>query len=231
MTNFIPEENNPDQPAPYFQDAFAADGWGGHTTEKTTQKLQSEIKEIVARLGGLVTGFQKGTFTVGSQRRDGYQVHFVLESATDVQKGRFEIAALPVRPNETTGNVAENLRKKSLKMALYMLRDHLSGLWYIQQLSPGHASLMPFILDPNTGKTYSQLFGEGVDLTHLLPAGDFKSAEPWWQVLGVSKVATPAEIKKKHRELAKKYHPDHGGDQDTFVKIQKAFEEALEKTP
>jgi len=49
----------------------------------------------------------------------------------------------------------------------------------------------------------------------------------YYRVLGVSKTATPEEIKSAYRRLAKIYHPDRGADPDTekkFKEIQKAYE-------
>jgi len=48
----------------------------------------------------------------------------------------------------------------------------------------------------------------------------------YYRVLGVSKTATPEEIKSAYRRLAKIYHPDRGADPDTekkFKEIQKAY--------
>ncbi|NQE06181.1 Chaperone protein DnaJ [ANME-1 cluster archaeon GoMg1] len=48
----------------------------------------------------------------------------------------------------------------------------------------------------------------------------------YYRVLGVSKDATPEEIKSVYRRLAKIYHPDRGADPDTekkFKEIQKAY--------
>jgi DnaJ family protein A protein 2 len=46
----------------------------------------------------------------------------------------------------------------------------------------------------------------------------------YYEVLGVSKKASAAEIKKAFRKAALKNHPDRGGDEDTFKKIQEAHE-------
>lgn len=44
-----------------------------------------------------------------------------------------------------------------------------------------------------------------------------------YETLGVSKTATPDEIKKAYRKLASKHHPDKGGDTAMFQKIEEAY--------
>ncbi|PID70698.1 molecular chaperone DnaJ [bacterium DOLZORAL124_38_8] len=49
-------------------------------------------------------------------------------------------------------------------------------------------------------------------------------SENYYDILGVKKDASKAEIKKAFRAAAKKHHPDKGGDADTFKKINQAYE-------
>lgn len=50
-------------------------------------------------------------------------------------------------------------------------------------------------------------------------------AQDFYQTLGVSKSATPEEIKKAYRRLAHEHHPDKGqGDADKFKQINEAYQ-------
>ena len=46
----------------------------------------------------------------------------------------------------------------------------------------------------------------------------------FYKLLGLKKNATKTEIKSAYRLLAKKYHPDTGGDNDKFLALQLAWE-------
>ena len=45
-----------------------------------------------------------------------------------------------------------------------------------------------------------------------------------YEVLGLDKGASEADIKKAYRKLAMKHHPDKGGDPEQFKKIQAAYD-------
>jgi DnaJ-class molecular chaperone len=49
----------------------------------------------------------------------------------------------------------------------------------------------------------------------------------YYQIFGLSKNATKAEIKKRYRELAKKYHPDVNSSPDATFQMQKIQEAYL----
>jgi hypothetical protein len=171
MANFIPDQPKNSDPVPYFEDVTSAQGWQGQSTTKTIETLKSEISMAISRLGGMVTGFQKGKFLVGDRERLEYRVSYNIEDAnSNLIPGRIDIAALPVRKNPSSSY--EVRCEKSLKMALYMLRDSFDGLWFLQKLSPGFAPLMPFMLSGKGEMTISQLWSESATMKNLLPPGE-----------------------------------------------------------
>jgi hypothetical protein len=50
-----------------------------------------------------------------------------------------------------------------------------------------------------------------------------------WEVLGVPRDATLAEIKRAHRALVLTAHPDHGGDAAVFREVQRAYERLISR--
>jgi DnaJ-class molecular chaperone len=48
--------------------------------------------------------------------------------------------------------------------------------------------------------------------------GQDKKFNDWYEILGVDPEATKEDIKKKYRDLAKKYHPDKTGQEDSVQK-------------
>jgi len=50
-------------------------------------------------------------------------------------------------------------------------------------------------------------------------------AKDYYEILGVSRTASPAEIKQAFRKLAHQHHPDkHGGDEQKFKEINAAYQ-------
>lgn len=166
MFSFQPEENK-NIIVPFYEDATEKDGWQGQATTKSIGKLQDEISQAINRLGGIVSGFQRGLFMIEDQKRDGFQIHYHLRAPNgQLVPGRLDVAALPVR--DKWSGVKKD---KSLRMALYMVREGLQGMWLMQQLSPGFFALMPFMLT-SENKTVSQLWSETPVMNRLLPPGD-----------------------------------------------------------
>lgn len=165
--NFVPSQSKESVIVPFFEDANREEGWQGYSTTKGIERLKSEITESITRLGGFVSGFQGGKFVMEKQEREGFQIHYSITSVSGAMiPGRLDIAALPVRDKWN------GLKKdKSLRMALYMLRVALDGMWFMQQLSPGYAPLMPWMIGKD-GKTISQMWADSPIMSRLLPPGD-----------------------------------------------------------
>lgn len=157
--SFIPDTPEAAKVVPYYENARKEDGWQGHTTTKSIKRLQAEISDAISRLGGMVTSFQRGRF----DDREGFRILYTLEVGNGLSRGQIDIAALPVKDkwNETK-------KDKSLRMALFMLREALNGTWFLQQLSPGYAPLMPWMIGMD-GKTITQLWAESSEMKNLLP--------------------------------------------------------------
>lgn len=166
--NFVPE-NKGAQDVPYFEDTTSAGGWAGHTTSRSTERLETEIRESLGRLDALVVGFQRGTFP-GDKPRSGCVIHYVVQSPRGPIPGRMEIAALPIKTRTSRSGYKQKL-EQSYRMALFMLREALDGMWYMQQLAPGYFPLIAWMLVEGN-KTVSQMWSASLDTGHLLPPGD-----------------------------------------------------------
>ena len=52
----------------------------------------------------------------------------------------------------------------------------------------------------------------------------------YYQILGVDRKATDADIKKAYRKLASQHHPDRGGDANAFKQVQEAYDILSDKS-
>lgn len=55
-------------------------------------------------------------------------------------------------------------------------------------------------------------------------AGPDLSSRDFYRVLGLDRSASESEVKKAYRKLARKHHPDKGGDAEEFQKLSRAHE-------
>lgn len=160
----------PDKPAeaqtivPLFENARASDGWEGHNSKKTADKLRDEMITALNRLGASIVKVQTGTFTIDRRSRAGVILDFTMSGAP----GQISLAALPVRNT--------NNRLRSMKMLYYVARDVFKGMWLLQQLAPGTAALLPFLL-ANGNQTLSEVWAERTSLGLLLPPGNAEFVE------------------------------------------------------
>jgi len=176
--NFIPEQPKDKTPdVPYFDDVTEKDGWQGQATGKSIDVLKDEITVAIRRLGGTVTGFQQGSFLAGKQKRDGFQVEYIVKGPDgSMTRGRIDVAALPVKEDYRLQRSLKTRRDQSLKMSLYMLRVALNGTWFLQQLSPGYAALMPWMIVDGK-RTLTQAWSESEAMGLLLPPGGSEFVE------------------------------------------------------
>ena len=54
--------------------------------------------------------------------------------------------------------------------------------------------------------------------------------EPWWDVLEVDRKASRSTIDFEYRRLVKYFHPDVGGENEDFLRLQRAYEQAKAAT-
>ncbi|HTK08279.1 MAG TPA: J domain-containing protein [Ktedonobacteraceae bacterium] len=60
--------------------------------------------------------------------------------------------------------------------------------------------------------------------SNVNPARPLMQRQQALAVLGLPPTATPQQIKHRYRTLAKRYHPDRGGDQRQMQRIIAAYE-------
>lgn len=56
------------------------------------------------------------------------------------------------------------------------------------------------------------------------------AAFPWWEVLGLSRGCTRAEVDAAYKKNIRIHHPDHGGDPVKYHAVQEAYQQGLLQT-
>ena len=54
--------------------------------------------------------------------------------------------------------------------------------------------------------------------------------DPWWAVFGLEPTAPRSLVDEAYRRLAKFFHPDVGGENEDFLRLQRAYEQAKAAT-
>lgn len=173
---FIPDQTEAIE-VPFFDDVTAENGWRGHATSKSVAALRSEVTAAFGELGALVIAFQSGTYQINEQKRQGFRIRYVVETGATMLPGQVEIAALPVRKEPKKQRTYKKRCEGALKQALYMFRDALVGLKSLRVLSPGTAPLLPWMIEPKSGETFSQLWNKTASGDMLLSPGEFVDGE------------------------------------------------------
>lgn len=153
---------------PYFDDVAAAQGWEGHTTSKSIEKLVSEISTNLSLIGCIFSGCQSGSFG----DRLGFQIHFAMKSDAGLAPARLDIACLPLNPKRryhSRGRGSGDPRiDGTKKMALYMTAKAIKGMYFLSALSPDYIPFMSLMLTRGD-KTLGHLWQSGGALKALMP--------------------------------------------------------------
>ena len=167
MPKFIPEDQIDSKMIdniPFFQEAKSLDGWRGIGTTKSIKTLMAEISAEIARMGGTVSSIVKGRFDTDPERW-GYRIEFDLVKGERIFPGKIELAALPVKKpkhmNQKTKKGYNTRLDKSLRMALYMIREYIAAGRLIGLMDLDHIPLVPWLIPSGSEFTISQIFNTG----------------------------------------------------------------------
>lgn len=155
--------------APFFEDISGDVGYRGYSTQKSIEKLQSEVTNAISNLGGYILNVQRGKFVDERGRgRFGFVFVFSIEGpgGRGTVMAEIKVAAFPLR------KYSPKKEEQAKKMALYVLRDWLESMFNFQRLTPTPvAALIPFMLD-SKGETLSDAWISGSITQNLLMSGD-----------------------------------------------------------
>ena len=184
---FEPENRSRSSEAPFFEDISGDVGYRGYSTQKSIEKLQSEVTNAISNLGGYIINVQRGNFIDDRGRsRYGFVFVFTIPGPGNVSTvmAEIKVAAFPLR------KWSAKKEEQSRKMALYVLRNWLESMFNFQRLTPTPAApLIPFMLD-NKGQTLSDAWISGEISQGLLMPGDSKPPESGMEDMVEGEVAT-----------------------------------------
>ena len=171
MNTFQPNQQKSVQ-VPFFDDVKASDGWEGHTTTKSIEKLISEIASNLSLMGCVFTGYQSGQFG----NRNGFQIHFaMLAPDGGLIPSRLDIACLPINPrkrvNRTRRSKGDHRVEGTQKMALYMTAKAIKGMYFLNVLSPAFVPFMSLMLGRGED-TLGEAWLQNGSLAQLMPPKD-----------------------------------------------------------
>lgn len=132
---------------PDFEDA-RKDVAPGYSTHKTIERLQGDITQAIAQLGGGQIVIMQGSYTVSGRKRYGYEIRFTYGQ----QPAVMQVAGLPMR--KETPDKANQVRKQALYLVLQWLQTALTSMLF----TPGYAPLVQFMLVPGQDKTVGEMF-------------------------------------------------------------------------
>jgi len=172
--NFKPAQK--EKKIPFFDDVKASDGWEGHTTSKSIDKLQSEISTNLSLIGCVFSGCIAGTYG----DRHGFQIHFAMKDGSGrMIPSRLDISCLPLNPkyrhrSRSYGRGSKDPRiEGTQKMALYMCAKAIKGMYFLNVLSPSFIPFMSLMLNAQN-ETLGQVWIQSGGLAALMPPKDAK---------------------------------------------------------
>lgn len=154
MTSFIPDLKIEQVSIPYYEDSPDRK-IPGRATTKSTSRLQSEISQLLTKLGAFNVAFMPGIFP-GKTKRYGFQVTFQYGTAL----GRLDCAALPIR-SETPAK-----KEAAIKQALFLLRNKMEAMVYASIYEPNGLPLVPYLIGAGN-KTVTEALIESGNLPLL----------------------------------------------------------------
>lgn len=133
---FVPDKNDAGTSIhiPFYEDQADAK-IPGRGTDKTPEQLQSEILDLMTKLGAYNVLFVSGK-SDEKPVRYGYRITFMASG----HPGRIDVAALPMRA-ETPAR-----KQKALAQALYGIRNWLESEVFSQYYRPGNIPLLPYMI-------------------------------------------------------------------------------------